>query len=126
MKKNLIITAALALMSYSLYAGDASGEWLTDFDKAKAEASAKKKPILAVFSGSDWCGWCIKLDKEVWEKKEFKKYAEDSLVLFLADFPSSKKLPEETALQNRKLSETYQVKGFPTVLLMDAQGKVIA
>lgn len=101
-------------------------EWLTDFEKAKAQAEEKDRPILVNFSGSDWCGWCIRLDNEVLDKEEFKAYAEDSLVLFLADFPRRTKLPEAVERQNRALLERYGVQGFPTLLLLNASGDVIA
>jgi len=125
MKKTLltITTVGLMLSGFSAYA--VSEIWQTNFETAKKEAAAKKQPILAVFSGSDWCSWCMKLDKEILSKDEFKNFAKDKLVLFLADFPSSKKLPEATAKQNQELSEKYDVKGFPTVLILNADGKVI-
>ncbi|MBI2441958.1 MAG: thioredoxin family protein, partial [Lentisphaerae bacterium] len=77
-------------------------------------------------TGSDWCGWCIKLDKEVFSKNEFKVFAKDHLVLFVADFPSRKKLPAATRAQNEQLAQTYGIEGYPTVLLLDAAGEVIA
>ena len=102
------------------------GGWLTDFEAAKKAAAEKKMPILADFSGSDWCGWCIKLDKEVFSKKEFKAFAKDNLVLFLADFPRKKQRDKKIKKQNADLSKKYTIKGFPTVLLLDAEGKVFA
>jgi len=122
--KQLILGILLAgLFVFPAWAGE---EWLTDFTKAKQEAAEKKLPILADFSGSDWCGWCIKLDKEVFSQKEFKAYAKDNVVLFLADFPRLKEQPAELKKQNEQLSKEYAVSGFPTVLLLDAAGKVIA
>ncbi|MBL7077030.1 MAG: thioredoxin family protein [Kiritimatiellae bacterium] len=105
--------------------GGAEGHsaWLTDFEAAKKLAAERKVPILADFSGSDWCGWCIKLDKEVFSKKPFQDYAKKNVVLFLADFPSRKQLPAKVTKQNEKLAETYGIRGFPTVLLLDAKGK---
>ena len=100
--------------------------WLTSFDDAKAEAAKRKVPILADFSGSDWCGWCIKLDREVFSKSEFKEYAGANLVLLMVDFPRSKEQSAEVKKQNSKLSDQYQIEGFPTVLLLDAQGKELA
>ncbi|MDD5677927.1 MAG: thioredoxin family protein [Kiritimatiellae bacterium] len=100
--------------------------WLTDFNKAKKEAAEKKLPILADFSGSDWCGWCIKLDKEVFSQKEFNEFAKGNLILFIADFPRGKEQTADLKAQNEQLSRTYAVEGFPTVLLLDAGGKVIA
>lgn len=108
-------------------AGDAGkAEWLTDFEAAKREAAERNVPILADFSGSDWCGWCIKLDSEVFGKEEFTKYASKNLVLFVADFPAQKPQPEALKEQNKKLAAKYEVKGFPTVLVLDAKGEVMA
>ena len=86
----------------------------------------RKSLYLPTSRGSDWCGWCIKLDKEVFSKEEFKKYASENVVLFLADFPSRKKQAPEVKKQNEALSRGYGVKGFPTVLLLSAEGKVLA
>lgn len=99
--------------------------WLTDFEQAKEVAAEKNLPILADFSGSDWCGWCIKLDNEVFSKEAFKAYAAENLVLFLADFPRSKEQSDAVKEQNQALAEKYGVRGFPTVLLLDAQGNVL-
>ncbi len=100
--------------------------WLTDFAAAKKLAAEKKLPILADFSGSDWCGWCIKLDKEVFSQEAFKSYAAGNLVLFMADFPRRKELPAELQKQNAGLAKKYNIEGFPTVLLLDATGRVLA
>ena len=77
-------------------------------------------------SGSDWCGWCIKLDREVFSQDAFRNFAQESLILFRADYPMRKKQPEETRKQNKELADRYGIKGFPTVLLLDAAGKVRA
>ena len=111
------------LFGFSALAGE---EWLTDINKAKKEAAEKKLPILVDFSGSDWCGWCIKLDKEVFDQKEFKAFAKDRVVLFKADFPRAKELAADVKAQNEQLRQTFGVEGFPTVLLLDAGGKLIA
>ena len=121
--KTLTILAIAVLIGTTTMAADG---WLTDFEAAKKEAAEKGVPILADFAGSDWCGWCIKLDREVFLKKEFTDYAKDNLVLLLVDFPSSKEQSEEVKKQNQELSKEYSVKGFPTVLLLDAEGKKLA
>jgi len=100
--------------------------WLTNIDEAKKEASERGVKILVDFSGSDWCGWCIKLDNEVFSKGAFKKYAKDNLVLFVADFPRSKKQSADVKKQNEALARKYGIRGFPTVLLLDSTGKEIA
>ncbi len=100
--------------------------WLTDFEAAKRQAGESKRPILANFSGSDWCGWCIRLDKEVFSQESWMAFAREHLVLFVADFPRGKELPATLKTQNDDLLKTYGVEGFPTVLLLDASGKVMA
>ena len=100
--------------------------WLTDFQEAQRVAAAEKRPILVDFSGSDWCGWCIRLDKEVFSQAAFQEYARKNLVLFLADFPRGKELPEKLQAQNEELAKKYGIRGFPTVLLLDAAGGVAA
>ena len=126
MQKILLATLLSLAVSANLYSEDANGGWSTDFEAAKKASVEKKLPILADFSGSDWCGWCIKLDSEVFAKKEFKEFAKDNLVLFLADFPRKKQQDEKIKKQNAELSKKYAIEGFPTVLLMDAEGKVFA
>lgn len=102
------------------------GGWNTDFEKALALAKEGNKHILIDFSGSDWCGWCIRLDKEVFSKKAFKEYAEGNLVLMLADVPQDKS-NQSAALQkqNDKLIDEFGVRGFPTVFILNPDGEVI-
>ena len=97
--------------------------WLTDYEKAQKEAQANHKLLLMDFTGSDWCGWCIMLDKEVFSKPEFKEYASKHLVLLELDFPRAKKMPPETAAQNERLMMKYRIQGFPTVVVFDSEGK---
>ena len=123
MKKLSALFAVLLLGLVSC--ANAGEDWLTDFEKAKEEAATRNVPILADFSGSDWCGWCIRLDNEVFSKSEFKAYAKENVVLFLADFPNSKPQSAEIKAQNKKLSNQYGIQGFPTVLLLNADGSVI-
>jgi len=100
--------------------------WKTDFEKASAKAKAEGKYILIDFSGSDWCGWCVKLDKEVFSKKAFRAYADENLVLMLADFPRNKSNQSEAVQkQNKALAEKFGVQGFPTVYILDPNGTPI-
>ena len=114
----------MALLSIAAQAGQE--EWLTDFAKAKEAARERNVPILADFAGTDWCGWCIKLDSEVFSQDAFKAYAKTNLVLFLADYPRIKQLPAQSARQNETLAQQYNIEGFPTVLVLDANGKELA
>ena len=106
----------------------AGGEgWMSDFEAAKKKAAAEKRDLLVDFTGSDWCGWCIKLNEEVFQHDPFKKGIADKFILVELDYPRDKsKLSEETIKQNEKLQDTYKVKGFPTILLMDAKGRPYA
>jgi len=97
--------------------------WLTSYDQAQKEAQAKNRLLLMDFTGSDWCGWCIMLDKEVFSKPEFKDYASKNLVLLELDFPRMKKMPPEVLAQNEKLAVKYGIQGFPTVVVFDSTGK---
>ncbi len=120
MQKKLI-GSVLAVILLAGMASAAEG-WLTDFEKARQMAAELKRPILLDFTGSDWCGWCIKLDEEVFAKQEFKDFAKDNLVLFKADFPRNKQLPEAETKQNEALMRRYEARGFPTILLLKADG----
>jgi protein disulfide-isomerase len=98
---------------------------MTDMDKAMKLSAKTGKPILADFSGSDWCGWCMKLDREVFSQKIFKDFAKDNLILVLLDFPRSKVIPANVKKQNRALAAKYGIRSYPTVLLLDSKGKVL-
>jgi len=128
MKKIIIITilAVYGLVFSEQKSLAQNDGWQTDFEKAKKEAAEKKLPILAVFSGSDWCAWCMELEKTIFSKNEFKSFARESVILFQADFPDSKKLPESLTKQNEELAQKYGVETFPTLLILNAEGKVIA
>lgn len=99
------------------------GEWQTDFEAARSQAKKEGKPILMDFTGSDWCGWCIKMKKDTLDQKEFKEYAGKDLVLVQVDFPNKKKLSSEQKKANEALKSKYGVQGFPTYVLVDATGK---
>ncbi|OGV46930.1 MAG: hypothetical protein A2X46_19185 [Lentisphaerae bacterium GWF2_57_35] len=122
MKRYLGVAAAL-LVGFAVAAQAKS--WEDDFEKASAEAKQSGKYMLVDFSGSDWCGWCIKLDKEVFSRKEFKVFAEDNLVLVLLDFPRQKPQSKKLAKQNDALQKKYGIKGFPTVLILDPSGQLV-
>jgi thioredoxin-related protein len=102
--------------------------WETDIVKAKQEAVNKHRLILLNFSGSDWCGPCIRLKQEIFESSAFQNFADQELILLNADFPRSKKhqLSKEQQKLNDSLADKYNPEGhFPYTLLLDENGKVI-
>ena len=121
---SIVCAAVMALIGTSLAGGEG---WTSDFEAAKKQAAEQKKDLLIDFTGSDWCGWCIKLNDEVFKHDAFKDGVKDSFVLVELDFPKDKtKVSEEVRAQNEKLSEKYGVSAFPTILLTDAEGRPYA
>lgn len=125
MKTISIIASTMIASSLFSFAG---GEgWLHDFEAAKKKAAAENKDLFIDFTGSDWCGWCIKLNEEVFQHDPFKKGIADDFILVELDYPKDKsKLTKETIAQNEKLREQYQIQGYPTILLTDAEGRPYA
>lgn len=120
----------LLLLVLCIFFGNAqeSGAWLVHMDEAKEQAKEKELPILISFSGSDWCGNCMRLSKDLFETEEFLNHASENLVLLNLDFPAKKanKLSEELSAQNEALAERYNKQGtFPLTILVDAQGEVL-
>ena len=103
----------------------AAPKWFTSLSQAQAEAQKSGKPILADFTGSDWCPWCIKLRKEVFETKQFKVWAAKNVVLLEVDFPRNKPQDDATKKANSDLAAKYKIEGFPTVVFLTADGKVL-
>jgi protein disulfide-isomerase len=101
----------------------AESGWLDDYKKAQEEAKAGNKILLLNFTGSDWCGWCIKFDRDVLSKPQFKEYARNNLVLVELDFPRVKTQSAELQKQNRQLAQQYEVVGFPTIIALNSDGQ---
>lgn len=120
MKTFLSLLMTVAVTS-SAFAAPKEG-WTDDLEKAKAQAKAENKKILLDFTGSDWCGWCKKLDKEVFSQQAWKDYAAKNLVLVEVDFPRSFQLPEATKKQNEALAKKFKIQGYPTIIITSASG----
>ncbi len=103
----------------------ARGIWLTSMGEAKAIARRERKVILANFTGSDWCGWCIRLHREVFSQKPFLDYAARHLVLLTVDFPRKKWQTPAQKRENADLARRYGIEAYPTILLLDPDGRVI-
>lgn len=125
-RMNRSVSTALAVIIMSAVGISANAaDWETDFEKASADASKSGKYMLLDFSGSDWCGWCIKLDKEVFNTAEFKEFAEKNLVCVMIDFPNKKKQDDVLKAQNTALAKKYDVQGYPTVIVLTPDGAVV-
>jgi thioredoxin-related protein len=127
MRFSRLTTAATLAWTLTVSTFAAGDLWVTDFEKAKKTAATEGKDLLIDFTGSDWCGWCIRLRKEVFDLDAFKTAAPKNFVLVELDFPQDKsKLSKETQEQNSKLQQQFGIKGFPSIVLADAQGRPYA
>jgi len=102
-------------------------KWHTNYEEATATAQLLRRPVLVNFTGSDWCRWCVELDKNVFQTKEFKTWAQENVVLLELDYPREKEsLTKELQEQNIKLARKYKIRGFPTIAYLDPfNGKVL-
>jgi protein disulfide-isomerase len=123
--KKLLLTI-ISTLAFSAFAVAGESGWLTDYAAAKKQAKDEGKPILLNFTGTDWCGWCIKIEKEIFSQEEFKAYAKDHLVLMEVDFPEKKKQSDEVKAQNKALDKEFKIEGYPTIFLVDAEGKKLS
>jgi thioredoxin-related protein len=101
------------------------GSWLTSVPDAKAKAEKENKLLFLDFTGSDWCGWCKKLDAETFTKSEFLDYAKKNLVLVTVDFPRSKPQSDDVKMANKELAKKYDISGYPTLLVLKPDGTVV-
>ena len=121
--KRIVFTLLTCWMTGQLLAADA--QWLTSVPEATAQAKKENKLILLDFTGSDWCGWCKKLDAETFSKSEFTDYARKNLVLVEVDFPAQKQQSAELKAANMALQKKYNVNGYPTLVVLKPDGTVV-
>jgi thioredoxin-related protein len=116
------------LIAFSFMAAIAHGsEWQTDYEQALATAKSADKCVLLDFTGSDWCGPCIQMEKAVFSIAAFLNYAKKNLILVEIDFPRRKALPAKVRQQNERLADQYGIEnsGYPTVVLLNPDGKIL-
>lgn len=122
MKKLILFLIAGFLLQASAFA---EANWVTDLPAAQSAARKDHKLVLVNFTGSDWCGWCKRLQKEVFSTKEFADYAKQNLELVEIDFPARKKQSDALKKANEALKQRYQADGFPTIVVLNSEGKEI-
>lgn len=116
--KKILITLMLVIGSYAVEAQELV--WNNNLNKAMEISKKTKKPLLLFFTGSDWCGWCIRLQTEVFKKPEFAAWAKENVVLVEVDFPRRTALSAELTAQNNELQQFFAVQGYPTVWFVNA------
>jgi thioredoxin-related protein len=143
LKPRLVLLALLALLSCQLFAADKAPEaimgprrpgvinpqtpayWVDDFEYAKALAQKKQKKMVLLFTGSDWCVWCKRLNKDFLQQDRFKELAKTKFIAVYLDFPAKKSMPEKLKEQNDQLREKYEILGYPAVLVLSPEGEVL-
>jgi protein disulfide-isomerase len=118
-------TAPASQTATSDQAAPSKPGWITSVEQGQQEAKTSNKLVLLDFTGSDWCGWCVLLDREVFSKPKFKEYASKNLVLVEVDFPKRKPVSDTTRKENIRLAQQYQVQGFPTIIVLNSDGQVV-
>jgi len=104
-------------------AGASVGHWTMDLEAAKQLAKEKGLPLMLNFTGSDWCGWCKLMDKNVFAQASWKEYAAENALLVTLDFPKNKSIvPENYVDRNKALKEQFGVRGYPTYVILDSDG----
>jgi protein disulfide-isomerase len=120
--KKLVILFVL-LINFTVTNAQESLVWHTDVKKAIEVSNKEKKPLFLFFTGSDWCGWCIRLQKEVFKTPEFITWAKDNVVLVDLDFPRRTAQSDEIKQQNAQLQQVFNIQGFPTVWFVKPTSK---
>ncbi len=129
MKQISVLLVLFVFLFTSCNNGQSSSDklnWNGNLEKAVEQAKKENKTVLVNFTGSDWCIWCKRLSSEVFQQKEFEEYAKKSLVLVMLDFPKDIEQTQATKEYNNKLAQKYGIQGFPTILLINGQGKLVA
>ncbi|MEQ1842298.1 MAG: thioredoxin family protein [Verrucomicrobiales bacterium] len=103
-----------------------AGNWTTDYKAALQQAKAENRHVFLFFTGSDWCGWCMRLQKEILTKPEFTAYAGEKLVLVELDFPHRRPIAPALKAQNQELARKFGIQGYPTVIVLNSAGKKVA
>ncbi len=123
-REDLVITPPAASEEPERIPGT-DGRWINSYKQALESAQKSKRPVLAFFTGSDWCPWCKKLQAEVFMTKEFKAWAAEHVVLVMFDYPRHFALSPGLSKQNREVAEKYGITGYPDVIGLDANGTAL-
>lgn len=123
--KSLLFSIAFTVLVQAARAAEGELVWHTSLPTAQAKAKEGSKLVLLDFTGSDWCGWCKKLNKEIFQTPEFTEYAKKNLELVEVDFPQRKKQTPDLKRANQALQAKYGVQGYPTLIILNSAGKKV-
>ncbi len=123
--KTILLSSMIIFGALGFTQPPIENNWVTDYDEAFVKARNENKHVLINFTGSDWCGWCKRLDREVFNQQEFKEYASENLVLLKLDFPRRTPQPKDVKLRNQRYAQEFGVRGFPTILIAQANQNVV-
>lgn len=101
-------------------------QWYTNYEQALSAARSQNKPLVLFFTGSDWCGWCKKIDQEIFQTSDFSNEIGNNFIFVEVDFPMNKQLPANEQSQNGMLKQQFNVTGYPTIIVLDSNGNFIA
>ena len=127
MKRLILLSSLILFLSLSALAAEEWSvyDWEISLDEARARAAAEDKEIMYFFAGSDWCGWCERLVDEVFSQELFRSFEESHVVPVLIDFPRQRELSEDLRERNARLSDEFEVEGYPTIVILSAEGERI-
>lgn len=126
MTKYRLMALCLLLMTFVSSSAQAEGiSWLTNYEEAIHQSKQQSKPLLLFFTGSDWCTWCNKLEEETFKTQDFADQAANHFIFLKLDFPVQKELSPAQIEQNRQLQEKFDIRSFPTVIILDADQQQI-
>src|SRR6185437_16446633 len=120
-----LLLCGIAILAMAMSTATENLNWMTNLPQAQAKAKTENKLVMMDFTGSDWCVWCKKLNREVFSTKDFADYAAKNLVLVEVDFPQAKPQSDEQKKANSDLQAKYNVQGYPTVIVLDSTGKKV-
>jgi len=123
MSRHFLTLLAVSLTAVAASIAKSGEEWQTDYRAALEQARVEHKQVLLNFTGSDWCRWCMRFKEEVFDQPEFIQFAKKRLVLVKVDFPRSRSIPKRVLEQNERLRKEFCVRVFPTLVLLDYNGK---
>lgn len=126
MKKFTMLTIFLFSLMMSTFATGAELSWQTNFAQASQQAQSSGKPIVMLFTGTDWCYWCKRLERDILQNPEFVNAVNDKFIFVFLDFPRGSPQNPTLSAQNEQLANKFNVNSFPTIIILDSKGQFLS